>query len=64
MTSVESPQIHSTYTRDEVADLLAKENVKFLRMNFTDILGQNKNVEVPTSQFDKALDGDLMFDGS
>ena len=64
MTSVESPQIQSTYTKDEVADLLAKENIKFLRMNFTDILGTNKNVEVPTSQFDKALDGDLMFDGS
>ena len=64
MTSVESPQTQSALSRDEVADLLAKENVKFLRMNFTDILGTNKNVEVPTSQFDKALDGDLMFDGS
>ena len=64
MTGAESPQIQATYTRDEVADLLANENIKFLRMNFTDILGTNKNVEVPTSQFDKALDGNLMFDGS
>lgn len=64
MTSVESPQTSAVHTRDEVADLLAKENVKFLRLNFTDILGANKNIEVPTSQFDKALDGEMLFDGS
>src|SRR5205085_9037065 len=27
-------------------------------------LGINKNVEVPASQFEKALAGDIMFDGS
>src|SRR5438067_10323719 len=40
------------------------ERVRFLRLQFTDILGVNKNVEVPRSQFDKALAGDIMFDGS
>src|SRR4030095_3351547 len=39
-------------------------HVDFLRLQFTDILGVNKNVEVPHSQFDKALDGEIMFDGS
>ena len=38
--------------------------MRFLRLQFTDILGVNKNVEVPSSQFEKALDGDIMFDGS
>jgi glutamine synthetase len=38
--------------------------VRFLRLQFTDILGTNKNVEVPESQFEKALDGEIMFDGS
>ena len=38
MTSVESPQTSTAHTRDEVAALLAKEDVKFLRLNFTDIL--------------------------
>ena len=28
------------------------------------MLGHTKNVEVPTSQFEKALDGEMMFDGS
>ncbi len=35
-----------------------------MRLQFTDILGVNKNVEIPASQFAKALAGDIMFDGS
>ncbi len=41
-----------------------KHNVHFLRLQFTDIDGIIKNVEVPESQFEKALDGRVMFDGS
>ena len=48
----------------EILDLATKNNVRFLRLQFTDILGINKNVEVPASQFEKALAGDIMFDGS
>jgi glutamine synthetase len=45
----------------ELADRLG---VKFLRLQFTDILGVNKNVEVPDQQFGAALEGRIMFDGS
>jgi len=38
--------------------------IRFLRLQFTDIMGTNKNVEVPESQFEKALKGEVMFDGS
>ncbi len=51
----------------DVADVrkeLKARDVKFLRLQFSDIMGQNKNVEVPTSQFEKALEGEIMFDGS
>ena len=41
-----------------------KYNVHFLRLQFTDIDGIIKNVEVPESQFGKALNGQIMFDGS
>jgi glutamine synthetase len=41
-----------------------KERVKFLRLQFTDILGVIKNVEVPDRQFLEALEGRIMFDGS
>ncbi len=43
---------------------MKEDGVKFLRLIFTDILGHNKNVEIPASQFDKALGGEIMFDGS
>lgn len=51
-------------TKRDILELVTQQNVRFLRLQFTDILGINKNVEVPRSQFDKALDGDIMFDGS
>jgi glutamine synthetase len=51
-------------TKRDILERVTEEKVKFLRLQFTDILGINKNVEVPRSQFDKALDGDIMFDGS
>ncbi len=52
------------YSQSEIRQVLEQENVKFLRLQFTDIMGLNKNIELPTSQFDKALDGEIMFDGS
>ncbi len=51
-------------SKKEILDLAAKNDVRFLRLQFTDILGINKNVEIPASQFEKALEGDIMFDGS
>jgi glutamine synthetase len=41
-----------------------REKVKFMRLQFTDILGVIKNVEVPDRQFEEALEGRIMFDGS
>jgi glutamine synthetase len=51
-------------TKEDVRGIMERAEVRFLRLQFTDITGQVKNVEVPSSQFDKALDGDIMFDGS
>ena len=41
-----------------------REKVKFMRLQFTDILGVIKNVEVPDRQFEEVLEGRIMFDGS
>jgi len=54
----------SGVTKQDLLDLAARQNVRFLRLQFTDILGVNKNVEIPRSQFEKALEGDILFDGS
>jgi len=50
--------------KEKILKLCKEEKIRFLRLQFTDILGINKNVEVPESQFVKALDGEIMFDGS
>jgi glutamine synthetase len=50
--------------KKDILRMCAKLDVRFLRLQFTDIMGVNKNVEVPRSQFEKALDGQIMFDGS
>ena len=50
--------------RAAILERAERERVKFLRLQFTDILGVIKNVEVPDRQFADALDGQIMFDGS
>jgi glutamine synthetase len=51
-------------TLKELKVILRQEQVRFMRLQFIDIMGINKNVEIPDSQFDKALKGDILFDGS
>src|SRR5438876_12454575 len=48
----------------EIIDELKKRHVRFLLLQFTDLLGVNKAVEVPSSQFERALAGEVTFDGS
>jgi glutamine synthetase len=48
----------------QILERMEREKVKFMRLQFTDILGTIKNVEVPDRQFEEALDGNIMFDGS
>jgi len=50
--------------RTKILERVAREKVKFMRLQFTDILGVLKNVEVPDRQFEEALNGRIMFDGS
>jgi glutamine synthetase len=52
------------YTREDIERMAREENVSFIRLQFTDILGTIKNVEIPRSQLSKALDNKMMFDGS
>ena len=62
-TSPLVPDMRGASAKD-VLELTRKLDVRFMRLQFTDILGINKNVEIPSSQFEKALRGDMMFDGS
>ena len=53
-----------TGEKKAILERLAEDKVRFLRLQFTDIMGVNKNVEVPAGEFQKAVDGQIMFDGS
>lgn len=52
------------YSKDDIRRMAKEDNVKFLRLMFTDLFGTIKNVEVPISQLGKLLDNKMMFDGS
>ncbi|MCQ2009040.1 type I glutamate--ammonia ligase [Sporolactobacillus sp. STSJ-5] len=52
------------FTKEDIISKVNEANVKFIRLQFTDLLGIIKNVEIPVSQLEKALDNDIMFDGS
>ncbi|MBC7340321.1 MAG: type I glutamate--ammonia ligase [Firmicutes bacterium] len=50
--------------KQDVLALAREEGVTEIRLQFTDILGVIKNVAIPVDQLPKALDGQLLFDGS
>lgn len=54
----------SKYTKSDIHKFVKEQEVNFIRLQFSDILGTIKNVEIPVSQLDKALDNKMMFDGS
>jgi len=51
-------------TREEIMAIIEEKNVNFFRLQFVDIFGFMKNIAIPRSQIKKALDGQMMFDGS
>ena len=52
------------YTREDILRIVKEQDVKFIRLQFTDIFGILKNVAIPARQLEKALDNKCMFDGS
>ncbi|MDX1746706.1 MAG: glutamine synthetase family protein, partial [Halobacteriales archaeon] len=49
---------------ETVLETAEAENVEFVRLQFTDILGVVKNVSIPVSQLEKAFEEGIYFDGS
>ena len=52
------------YTREDIIRMVEEEDVEFIRLQFTDMFGTLKNVAITSSQLEKALNNDCMFDGS
>ena len=51
-------------SKEDIIRLVEENDVEFIRLQFTDIFGILKNVAVPKSQLEKALNNQMMFDGS
>ena len=54
----------NNYTKADILKIAKEKEVRFVRLQFTDILGSIKNVAISASQLEKALDNQCMFDGS
>ncbi|SFS60448.1 type I glutamate--ammonia ligase [Marininema halotolerans] len=54
----------SKFTKEDILKQVEEQNVEYIRLQFTDLLGTIKNVEIPKGQLSKALDNKMMFDGS
>ena len=54
----------SQYSKADIIRLVEEQDVRFIRLQFTDIFGMLKNVAIPPSQLEKALNNECMFDGS
>ncbi|WP_455582686.1 type I glutamate--ammonia ligase [Dysosmobacter sp.] len=52
------------YSKEDIIRLVEEEDIQFIRMQFTDIFGQMKNVAITASQVKKAVNNQIMLDGS
>ena len=52
------------FTKEEIISLIKEHNIKFIKLQFVDINGQVKNMSIPSEHIDKALDNEIMLDGS
>lgn len=51
-------------SKEKLYEFIEKNKVGFIRLQFTDINGTMKNVEIPADEIDSALSSGIMFDGS
>lgn len=62
--SDEEPIYVQTRTADDVRDIVAERGVRFIRLWFTDVLGQLKSFSINAAELNDAFEGGMGFDGS
>lgn len=53
-----------TMTKEKIKTIIKENDISYIRMQFTDMLGDIKAVEIPVNRIDDALNNKIMFDGS
>lgn len=52
------------YTETDVMDYVGQEDVKFIRLAFTDLFGRQKNMAIMSSELERAFRSGISFDAS
>ena len=52
------------FTNDKIKEVIDKEDIAFINLQFVDINGQVKNLTIPSEHIDKILNNEIMLDGS
>ena len=52
------------YTKKDIMKMVEEDDVEFIRLQFTDMFGNLKNVAITTGQLERAMNNECMFDGS
>src|SRR5215217_4389626 len=60
----DSPSAVTTETPDDVQKVVKDRDVRFIRLWFTDVLGQLKSFSINAAELDDAFEGGMGFDGS
>ena len=50
--------------KKKILEIIKNQEVKFIKLEFTDIFGVMKNINISVDQLEKALNNEIMFDGS
>ncbi len=58
------PKQGQTLTKEEIKTIIEENNIRLIKLQFSDINGNVKNLAVPSSQIDKVLNNECMLDGS
>ena len=51
----------SGYSKEDIIRMVREEDIEFIRLQFTDIFGQLKDVAITASQIEKAVNGRILF---
>ncbi|MBQ3311489.1 type I glutamate--ammonia ligase [bacterium] len=51
-------------TEEQIKETIKENNIKFIELQFVDINGQVKSLTIPSEHIDKALENEMMLDGS
>lgn len=55
---------NKSFSDEEIKALIKEHNIKFIKLQFVDMNGQVKNLAIPSEHIGKALNNEMMLDGS